>query len=34
MNDDPILYAARERASMILAGLIAAFVLAAQLIRI
>ena len=34
MDDDPILYAARDRASLILAGLIAAFVLAAQLIRI
>jgi len=34
MDDDPILYAARERVSLILAGLFAAFVLAAQLIRI
>lgn len=34
MNDDPILYAARDRASLVLAGLLATFVLAAQLIRI
>jgi len=34
MNDDPILYAARERASLILAGLVAAFVLAAQLVHL
>ncbi|HUU26147.1 MAG TPA: UbiA family prenyltransferase [Methyloceanibacter sp.] len=34
MDDDPILYAARERASLILAGLIAAFVLAAQLVHL
>ena len=33
MHDDPILYAARDRTSLFLAGLIAAFVLAAQLIR-
>ena len=34
MNDDPILYAARERASLILAGLIGVFVVAAQLVRL
>ena len=34
MNDDPILYAARERASLILASLIAVFVLAAQIVRL
>jgi 4-hydroxybenzoate polyprenyltransferase len=34
MNDDPILYAAGERASLILAAVIAAFVLAAQFVRI
>ena len=34
MDDDPILYAARDRASLILAGLIAVFVLAAQLVRL
>jgi len=34
MDDDPILYAAGERASLILGGLMAAFVLAAQLVRI
>jgi hypothetical protein len=34
MNDDPILYAARERASLILAGVVAAFALAAQLIHL
>jgi 4-hydroxybenzoate polyprenyltransferase/phosphoserine phosphatase len=34
MNDDPILYAASDRASLIMAGLVAAFVLAAQLVRI
>jgi 4-hydroxybenzoate polyprenyltransferase/phosphoserine phosphatase len=34
MNDDPILYAARDRASLILGALTAAFVLAAQLVRV
>ena len=32
MNDDPILYAARDRASLISAGLIVVFVVAAQLV--
>ena len=34
MHDDPILYAARERASLILAGVVAIFALAAQLIHL
>ena len=34
MNDDPILYAARERASLILAGVVVAFAFAAQLIQL
>jgi 4-hydroxybenzoate polyprenyltransferase/phosphoserine phosphatase len=34
MNDDPILYAASDRASLIMAALVAVFVLAAQLVRI
>lgn len=34
MNDDPILYAARDRVSLVLAALIAVFILAAQLMRI
>ena len=34
MNDDPILYAARDRASLILGALTAVFVLAAQLVPV
>ena len=34
MDDDPILYAARERASLILAGVVAAFAIAAQLVHL
>jgi 4-hydroxybenzoate polyprenyltransferase/phosphoserine phosphatase len=34
MHDDPVLYAARERASLILAAVVAVFVLAAQLVRL
>jgi hypothetical protein len=34
MNDDPIFYASRERASLILGALTAIFVLAAQLVHI
>jgi hypothetical protein len=34
MHDDPILYAARERASLILACAVAVFALAAQLVRL
>jgi 4-hydroxybenzoate polyprenyltransferase len=33
MSDDPILYALRERASLILAGVVAAFALAAQVVH-
>jgi hypothetical protein len=34
MHDDPILYAARERASLILASVVAVFALAAQIVRV
>jgi hypothetical protein len=34
MNDDPILYAARDRVSLILAGVIAVFVVAAQVVQL
>lgn len=34
MNDDPILHAARERASLILAGVVGAFAIAAQLVHL
>ena len=34
MDDDPILYAARERASLVLAGVVAAFAIAAQLVHL
>ena len=33
MADDPILYAAQDRVSLLLAGFVAVFVLAAQLAR-
>jgi hypothetical protein len=34
MDDDPILFAARERASLVLAGLVAAFAVAAQFVHL